>query len=433
MLRRNILIFLLLGGACLFAAAAEKNSNDPAFSQISSIVQCLSRISGLTETHPIPVGRMRKPQLHRFLAKRIKKSIRPEEIRADEIALKMFGLVPRDFNLKKWTIDLLTEQAAAFYDYESKKLYLLDGVSPDEQTATLAHELAHALADQHFDLSRFMDVSPSNDDEDLAHSAVVEGQASWLMLAYSLQSAGSPPDPTPQMIQSALASDDDSEAAYPVLRKSPLYIRESLMFPYVNGALFFNSVFHQMGKRAFSAVFTNPPVDSAQIMHPEKYFRHDAPAHPALPQVDLPRGGAELAEGAFGEFDHDILLRQYVGAAQAASLSPHLLGGDFKIVSGGPRAGPVLEYASAWDSQANASHFFADYRRILQAKSERCIAEVSNGSVFAGQTSSGFFIVRLQGNAVTSIEGLSDKGLWNGLLQTHLEVASVGHGSSASR
>src|SRR3954468_3787499 len=168
-------------------------TSDPAFRQIDGIVKSLSGITGLAEKHPVPYGRMSQKQLRHFLNRRIKKSLKPEEIYADELALKMFGFVPPDFDLRKSTIDLLTEQAAAFYDYDEKKLFLLDDSSTASETVTLAHELAHALADQHFHLANFMDDTPSNDDENLAHSAVVEGEASWLMMAYTLKQAGQDP------------------------------------------------------------------------------------------------------------------------------------------------------------------------------------------------------------------------------------------------
>src|SRR5207248_9683327 len=141
-----------------------------------------------------------KSQLRQFLMKRIKKTLKPEELYADELSLKMFGLVPADFDLRKSTIDLLTEQAAAFYDYDKKKLFLLEGSSLKSESTTLAHELSHALADQHFNLEKFMQDTPSNDDENLAHTAVVEGQASWLMIAYELKQAGQDPEPTAKML-----------------------------------------------------------------------------------------------------------------------------------------------------------------------------------------------------------------------------------------
>ncbi len=413
MFRRTVCLFLLLGALFLLDAAGQNKASDPVFKQIASIVRSLSQISGLTQEHPIPYGRMNRTQLRRFLSKRIKKSIKPREIRADELTLKMFGLVPQDFDLKKSTIDLLTEQAAAFYDYDSKKLYLLGSVAPAQQTIALAHELAHALADQHFDLDRFMDEEPSSDDEALAHDAVVEGEASWLMIAYDLKLAGEPPAPSANMLKSALNDNGDLVGDHPVLKRSPLYIRQSLLFPYFRGALFFNAVFQKMGKKAFAAVFTDPPVDSAQIMQPKKYFLHLAPVRPRLPKLD--EKGKQLAQGVLGEFDHKMLIRQYLGETEARELSPYLLGAVYRIVAAGKERKPVLAYASAWDSHQHASRFFADYKKILEGKWSKCDPTVSNGSLFAGTGGNGFFVVRLAGKVVSSVEGLPDRNQWERL------------------
>ncbi|MBV9081367.1 MAG: hypothetical protein JOZ62_01725, partial [Acidobacteriaceae bacterium] len=219
---RRLLCGLLIVASLTAFASLHQAREDAVSRQIDHIVQALSDISGLTERHPVSYGRMNKVQLRKFLNKRIKKTVRPEEIRADELALKMFGLVPQDFDLKKTTIDLLTEQAAAFYDYDEKKLFLLEESSPEVESTTLAHELSHALADQHFDLEKFVQEGPSNDDENLAHTAVVEGQACWLMIAYELKQAGQQPVPTPEMLNSVVDSSEASMADYPVLKSSPL-------------------------------------------------------------------------------------------------------------------------------------------------------------------------------------------------------------------
>src|SRR5690349_2267848 len=155
-----LLFFLLLG-----PASASQSKSDPVFKQINSIVNTLSAITGLTEEHAVPVGRISQSQLRKFLAHRVKTTLKAKEVYADELSLKMFGLVPADFDLRKSTVDLLTEQAAAFYDYNKKKLFLLEGSSLSSETTTLAHELSHALADQHFNLQKFMQDAPSNDDE----------------------------------------------------------------------------------------------------------------------------------------------------------------------------------------------------------------------------------------------------------------------------
>lgn len=411
MLRRILLVLLMLGAGFLLAAGRGKKSADPVFRQIAPIVHSLSQISGLAEEHPIPYGRMDHAQLRHFLKKRIKKNVRSQDIRTDEIALKMLGLVPQDFDLKKSTLDLLTEQAAAFYDYDSKKLYLLSSDPPAEQTIALAHELAHALADQHFDLSRFLDEEPQNEDQELARTAVAEGEASWLMIAYDLKLAGRAPVPEARMLRAVLDSSENSTGDFSVLKSSPLYIRENLLFPYTEGALFFNAVYKRMGKRAFAAVFTDPPVDTAQIMQPEKYFQHIAPLRPHLPKLDLPKG-KQLGTGVLGEFDHEMLLRQYGGAAKARTLSRHLLGGTYAVSTAGKQRTPVLEYASAWDTPAHAARFFAEYEKILRQKWTHCDPALSTASAFAGKSDSGFFVVRLEANTVTSVEGLPDRRSW---------------------
>ena len=414
--------FLVVLSSFPLVASHHRRGDDPVFSQINAIVKSVSEISGLPEIHPVPYARMSKRQLRQFLAKRIRKTLRPEEIHADELALKMFGLVPQNFDLKKSTIDLLTEQAAAFYDYDDKKLFLLENSSVSAELTTLAHELSHALADQHFDLEKYMDENPADDDENLAHTAVVEGQASWLMIAYDLKQAGQSPTPTPQALKTVVDSSDASMADYPVLKASPLYIQQSLMFPYTDGTLFFDAVYKHEGKAAFTAVFKEPPSDSAQIMHPEKYFQHQKAVRPALPKLapeadkeEVSTGKGEISEGSVGEFDHGVLLEQYLDKAKARELAPHLRGGRFKIVSAGRQHNPVLLYASQWDSAAHAIEFFEDYKKILDKKWKRCIVALNSSSVMAGQGDDGYFVSEVNGMTVSSIEGLDDERQWDRL------------------
>jgi hypothetical protein len=408
----------------LLVVARPHGSKNPVFDQINSIVQTLSDITGLSEKHSVPYGWMDKKQLRRFLVKRIKRTLHPEEIHNDELALKMFGLVPQDFDLRKSTIDLLTEQAAAFYDYDNKKLYLLQGTSLAAETTALAHELSHALADQYFDLGKFMDETPASDDENLAHTAVVEGQASWLMIAYDLKVSGKDPVPTPDMLKGVADSSDDSMSEFPVLKASPLYIQQSLLFPYSEGTLFFAAVYNKEGKKSFGAVFEEPPVDTAQIIHPERYFTHQLPTSPVLPGFSSQQASVEITKGALGEFDHEMMLRQYAGQELADSLSPHLHGSRFAIVEGGAERQPVLKYASEWDSAESAGRFFRAYRKILQGKWKRCDLNIEKDSLLAGSGDNGYFVTRLNGVDVTSIEGLSDAAEWRHLQDMALAGSS---------
>src|SRR5580692_10831423 len=167
------------------------------FGNIGHIKEGLSAITGLKFKRDVPYALIGKDELHRYLEKRLHETMKPEDARAEELTLKMLGLVPSDFDLRKNTLDLLTEQAAAFYDYNAKKLFVLQGSGGgDEERIALVHELAHALADQHFHLAKYIHEGMRSDDSSTARQAVMEGQATWLMAAYvSLQGSGKPEVP----------------------------------------------------------------------------------------------------------------------------------------------------------------------------------------------------------------------------------------------
>lgn len=415
MARRLIAVSAAFALCLHIAIASARTGGDAVFDQIDSIVKALSSITGLEEKHPVAYGRMNKRQLRQFLAKRMKKTLKPEEIEADELALKMFGFVPQDFDLRKTTMDLLTEQAAAFYDYDEKRLFLMEGTSPSSETTTLAHELSHALADQHFNLSNFMDEKPTSDDEDLAHSAVVEGEASWLMVAYNLKEAGQPPEPTREMLNAIIDSSSAPTTEYPVLSDAPLYIRESLLFPYAEGTAFFDAVYRKYGRRAFTLVFKDPPVASSQILHPDRYFMHQRPSRPPLPEVHGIDPNSEITSGSVGEFDHEMLIREYAGSAIASDLSPHLRGGQFQIVGYGKEHKPVLRYISEWDSPEQATRYFSCFAKVLSGKWDHFDLSRRTPVLLAGTGDSGLFVARLRGRFVASVEGLADATEWERL------------------
>lgn len=406
-----LLAFLAAASLPVFSAPVHSEA-DAVFDQIQAIVETLSEISGLPEKRPVPYGRMSKDELRSFLTERVKSTIKPEQIHADEVTLKLFGLVPQDYDLEKSTIDLLTEQAAAFYDYKKKKLFLLSGIAIPSEEVTLAHELSHALADQHFGLERFTQEKAQSDDESLAHSAVVEGQASWLMVAYAAKKAGQAV-PSREMLNAIAKSAETTDSEYPVLAASPLYIQQSLLFPYTHGVLFADAAFQKWGKKSFSLVFKEPPRDTSQIIHPERYFEHVSASRPRLPKIKKIGRRAELSEGTIGEFDHRVLITQYIDSKQAELLCPHLRGGTYRVSEIGPAKKPLLEYVSEWDTPGSALSFFSAYRKILHGKWKTCqILKEEPDRLIAGKGDSGYFVLSVQGANVTSIEGLQDTKSW---------------------
>ena len=54
----------------------------------------------------------------------------------------------------------------------------------------LAHELAHAIADQNYNLGKFIRQGRKSDDGSTARLAVMEGQATWLMSEFLARKMG---------------------------------------------------------------------------------------------------------------------------------------------------------------------------------------------------------------------------------------------------
>jgi hypothetical protein len=330
----------------------------------------------------------------------------PEDIRVQEVILKKFGFIPHDFDLKAQTVDLLTEQAAAFYDYKQRKLYLASWTPADMQDVALVHELAHALADQHFGLEKFINKSGEDDDAATARGAVVEGQASWVMTEYMLRQVGRSMKDSPDLAKTALEASNSGAKDFPVLGASPLYLQETLMFPYNQGMLFQQAVFQRMGREAFAQVFRHPPVSSQQIIHPELYFSRAAPTRPALPNVKLPSGYKKIAEGTLGELDHQILLRQFLGEEEARDLGPRFRGSRYALAENKKVHRDVLCYSVEWASAADASRYMADYRRACGKKWKQMAVATDQPEQISGAGDDGRFEWALHGAVFTAVEGM---------------------------
>jgi len=377
------------------------------FSEIPSMEEGLSSITGLSFTHQVPYALMTKNQLKADFEKRIKASLKPDDIRAQELTLKLLGLVPADFDLRQNTIDLLTEQAAAFYDYNKKKLFVLDQADKGgiEEKMALIHELAHALADQHFHLGKYVRDGLRSDDGATARMAVMEGQASWLMAAYLAKQIGGAVEVPPAMLQLMTESIETSAAEFPVFSKAPAYIRESLTFPYAKGMLFQNEIYQKLGRESFSEVFARAPVSTQQILHPELYLAHKSPSIPDLPAVPAQQEFRKLGDGTLGELEYQVLLTEYVDAAEGKRSSAHLSGSSYELLENKRDKSVVLAFAAAWDSEQSAKEYFNEYRQVLRGKSKMLEMASDTDSSLEGRADTGYFRVWLAGATVNHLEG----------------------------
>lgn len=373
----------------------------PGREAIDTAMAELSKVTGFTIKHPVAFELITRGQVNKFLQDRIQESVKPEELRAEELTLKKFGFVPQDFDLKKTTIDLLTEQTAAFYDFHRKKLYITDWAAASLQDAALVHELAHALADQNFPLERFSKKVENDSEQSMARQAVVEGQASWLMRAVLERSAAASGKLPEQPAQ--------ANESFPIFDKAPLYLRETLMFPYDQGLIFQQAVYERMGKEAFAYVFRHPPVSAQQLLHPESYFAGLLPARTEVPELKASvKGMKRLVEGPVGELDESILLRQYCSESEAKDVSPHWRGGKYRIFEDKKNRRIAMIYRSAWTDPDYARKYFELYQRVLAGKWKVIKIDASSATTIDGHGDDGYFRLALAGAEVTSWEGFAD-------------------------
>jgi hypothetical protein len=403
-LRPPVLTLGYLACAALALAQTDPRAKELC-GEANRIAQDLTKISGMPLHHPVPCDFITKEKINEFLNKRVKEVAKPEEIRAEELTLKKFGLVPQDFDLAKNTVDLLTEQAAAFYDYDKKKLFITESTPEDTQEPVLAHELSHALADQNYNLGKFIRQGRKSDDGSTARLAVMEGQATWLMSEYLARKNGQSLKDNPALV-AMMSNLSDSSGQYPVFENAPLYLRLTLVFPYTKGMLFQQAVFQRDGQFGIAEVFRRAPLSTQQIIHPEEYFANRKPTQPAVPDPHLPHSYKGLVGGGFGELEHGVLLEQYVGKQRAAEIAPHWRGSSFELREDKKAGFVVLLYAVEWDGEDAARQYFAAYREAMGKKWKKLTVTSETADLVTGDGDDGRFELRRTGAIVTSEEGL---------------------------
>jgi len=385
---------------------APDRSQLPSAAEINSILKELSDITGFRIRKQLPFSLITRDQVNQYLKEQIRQSVKPDEIRAEEMTLKKFGFAPANFDLKQTTIDLLTEQAAAFYDFKRKKLFISDWATVNMRDVALIHELAHALADQNFNIQKFTNKGADTSESSLAREAVVEGQASWLMLEVGARRSGKTLA-DPRIAREYLTTPDETQPGeYPVFNKAPLYLRRTLMFPYDEGEKFQQAVFLRDGKPAFARVFREPPISTAQIEHPERYFEHIPLASPDLPKPA--KHSRPFVSGSMGELETRILLEQYVGSDSAEALGPLLKGADYRVDETKPGHRMTLVYASQWADEEAATRYFEAYRKVLSGKWKSLQVTGQSIDWFSGKSEDGYFKVTRDGATVLSKEGFEE-------------------------
>jgi hypothetical protein len=376
-------------------AQAETHITPQQAQQLFSLVDQLLKFSSEETGLPIK-GQVKRQMTTRaavesYLTEKFNEDEDAKRMQRSEIVLKKFGLLDRDFDLKPFLLSLLKEQIEAYYDPKDKTVNLLDWVNVDEQKPVLAHELTHALQDQHVDLDKWSDQTPSDvslnsgddsvhvakDEFDTAREAVTEGQATAVMIDNLLKPSGHSLLKDPEVVDAMkqMAGTGDS----PVLARAPLLLSESLMFPYREGLSFEQDVWMDQGQAAaFSGALDRPPSSTWEIINPREYEKGHVPVVPLLPDIHPLVDGLYRPYdiGQVGQLDVHILAGIFGGETAANDFTPAWDGGlywagQLRNASAADQASTksiALLYFSAWKSSASAQAFAKLYAAELGRK-----------------------------------------------------------------
>ena len=360
-----------------------------------------------------------RAEIERAMIKDLDEQTTAADLHASEVTMKKLGLAPPDFHYRDLMVRVLTEQVAGYYEPKTRQFHLADWIDIDGQKPIMAHELTHALQDQHFDLRRFEHWPKGDSDAELAAHALVEGDATLAMIMY----VGRNPLRALTFLKSMAASGMATEE----LDKAPRALRETLLFPYQEGLSWTRAVYKQGGWDDVSHAFAALPQSTEQVMHPEKYFAHEAPVKVTLPDVtpllnksELPAvagaaksiaGWKRIASDVNGEWGTYLLLDEFLKAPAESHRAAAGWAGDRYAVYEDKDGQVLYLSATAWDTENDAREFFDAYVKRLRVRyGNASVPEATepSPSLITFQTSEGGVAIQLSHARVIIAEGVPE-------------------------
>jgi hypothetical protein len=384
---------------------------NPAFLQAADeVLEQMSGILHLPIREPLKKSLRSKQQIRDYLVSEENEDKDDAQRYADRKALEAFGLIPKDFPLDSFMLQVLTDQVAGLYDPKLKEFYIADWIPVDEQREVMSHELTHALEDQSFHIDPWIKAARPNDDAEMARDSVSEGSAMAAMVDYALRDdkigVRELPDVTLLMRSSALQEMDKD----PNLAKAPLYIRDGLLFPYLAGATFTQQFLKaHSGWSDLNLLFQNPPVSTQQILHPDLYLKGIGPQKITLPEWKglVPPDWKLLEENVMGEFGLGEILKQFIGADRADTLSPAWAGDRYAVFEDAKTKETPDVFLLALGTADDTGHFFGQYSEALETKYAARTQLYRRPNFFQFQTDEGGVFLWCVGLKCLSVERAS--------------------------
>lgn len=373
---RRILMAALAG--LLFAACAPQRLVHDARldrDRLPEVMRGVERARNLPLRRPLTIELVEKAYVRERYLSEATAFVSLPAIEAYSLLLRRLRLVPPDLDLVTYARDAVGKNVGGFYDPNSGVMRIVHRTGKPWMIVDLAnrffqrdlggefllaHELGHALADQHFNLAQYAGPATMADAL-VAHAAFIEGDAQLTAFAYL---TGRPLRPA------AFAPNGDVLFGGPLdqWRSVPPVFRRPAVFLYLDGLRFTADVYERGGARALNAVYARPPRSSEEILHPGKYHRQDDPPVWVAFEEDPPAfAGFEVVnENTLGEIGVLTLLSVPLGWFGAACAADGWGGDRFRIYRD-PKNTNTLGFAwrTVWDSHDEQVEFLENLRLAL--------------------------------------------------------------------
>lgn len=329
-----------------------------------------------------------------YLKNNMKKHYSEDKLETRRKLLVKLGIISKDEKYSEEVSDLLLQEIAGYYDPETKKIYVnektVGNIVPGLPSITVMHEQVHALQDQYYDLKKILEEPMLLDNEDkvLAIRSIVEGEATVLMYDASFRSLrgfGAPDfskkgfDLRSFVIDSMLAY----SKRFKTEDGAPGIFMEDMLFPYVWGGSFVQHIVNTKGWEAVDTIYSDMPVSTEQIMHPEKYYiARDNPTEVRVPDASSILGASwiRLHSGIFGEFSFYLVGKAFLDELSTKLMSEGWSADRYDFYENTESGQTLLLLISKWDSQKDADEFFTFYKKVIEKKyqSESLVKEDEN-------------------------------------------------------
>jgi len=392
-------------------AESKAAANADFLATADAVLSQMSEITGLKLVKPLKKSLRSREEIRDYVIKQMNEEKNAQERYADARSAEAFGLLPKEFDLDTFMVNVLTEQIEGLYDPKAGEFYIADWSPPDEQRMVMAHELTHALEDQHFQIEAWSHAAKPNEDAELARDAVLEGSAMAAMVDYLMLGTGRSLKDLPEFDPSMLIGD---LGATPTLKTAPPFLKDALIFPYISGLNFSAAVLKNSGWPALSGVFEKPPVSTQQILHPALYKSGKIPTVVSLPPFDKALGSnwTKLDENLLGEFGWREVLKQFLGDERAKSLAAAWDGDRYAVYEQKKTKNLLLLTSLHLDSEEHAARFFGQYSEALEKKHSERSNLLRRPNFFSFDTPGGGSFLYCFGETCVTMEGAT-RNLFN--------------------